>query len=61
MFIKVSFKKGEEWLYDYVKTHSSYTGWIKDLIKKEYEREHQENHQSNNCNTKANGMFDMLK
>ena len=60
MFIKVSFKQNEEWLYDFSKSHSSASAWIKDLIKKEYKKEHQENHQSN-YNTKEKGIFDMIK
>jgi hypothetical protein len=37
--ITVSFKASEKKLYDWVKEHSSYAGFIKDLIKAEMEKE----------------------
>jgi hypothetical protein len=37
--ITVSFKETEKKLYDWVKEHSSYAGFIKDLIKAEMEKE----------------------
>lgn len=37
--ITVSFKESEKKLYDWVKEHSSYAGFIKDLIKAEMEKE----------------------
>lgn len=39
MKITVSFKETEEYLYNWVKEHSSYAGFIKDLIKAEMEKE----------------------
>jgi hypothetical protein len=32
--IPLSFKKNEKWLYDAIKSHSSYTGFVKDALVK---------------------------
>lgn len=37
--ITISFKDSEEEVYNWVKEHSNYSGYLKDLIKKEMKKE----------------------
>ena len=66
---KLSYKEEEGWIRDYVHSHSSPSGWLKDLIIKEYKREQKINNgyvateqkkESKEQEQRSNGVFGLL-
>lgn len=57
--VKITWKNDEQWLYDYVKEHSSPAAWFKDLAIADYKKTHGEDTQKiNGGNNKPFQFFD---
>lgn len=58
---RITYKKKEGYLHDYVSKHSSPSTWIKDLIRKEYENEQNKKSEFETITvTNSGGFFDLL-